>query len=285
MKKNKTNREVKTKSNNAFYSRHGILLLVAAVLLLAVLGLFGMYSLGVIRLPTALLALFGEEPAASEHVQTEKIAPPSEQTELVEAVSRGEYAAALANLKIPSSYYREYTISIYSGEIVSSTDYYAVIRDGDWWVQTAKGGVTLSTAVCKDGKVEITDNARDITVDAPAYSSASPFGIRLEERMGVLPIDRIVEIVGAVGAQAPVDYGGGITTYSLALTPARGAGENIFTFDCTLANGMREVYDFSFESAALLSVEKYRGDALIYRMESGVYTNDLAGIDADKLFE
>lgn len=285
MKKNKTNREAKTANSTAFYSPRGIMLLAAAVLLLAALALFGMYSLGVIRPPASLSALFGGETETRAPAPTAEISPAPEETALAEAVARGEYAAALAGMKIPDAYYRAYTVSIYSGKTVLATDYYAVVRDGDWWVQTAQSGVTLSTAVCKDGKVKITDNTENLTVEADAYSDETPSGIRLEERMGVLPIDRIAEIIGAVGAGEAVSYGGGITTYSLALTPARGAGENLFTFDCTLANGLREVYNFSFESAVLLSVEKYRGNTLIYKMEAGAYANDLADIDADKLFE
>lgn len=280
----KTNRNPnRTDSSKTFYSTRGVTLLLSVVLVLAVLALLGMYSLGVIRPPASLSALFGTTETTARPAQTADIETAAEETTLTPALAREEYAAALGDMQIPSAYYRAYTVSIYGGNAVTATQYEAVVRDADWWVREARDGVILSTAVCRDGAVQITDNTQNSTVTAAGTDTRR--GIRLAERMGVLPLGELTALIGTLGAGGTSDYGGGITGYSLALAPARGTGENVFTFAFTTASGVREVYSFSFENAVLLSAEKYVGDRLIYRMESTAYTNDLADTGADRLFE
>ena len=279
----KTNRNPnRTDSSKTYYSTRGVTLL-SVVLVLAVLALLGMYSLGVIRPPASLSALFGTTETTARPAQTADIETAAEETTLTPALAREEYAAALGDMQIPSAYYRAYTVSIYGGNAVTATQYEAVVRDADWWVREARDGVILSTAVCRDGAVQITDNTQNSTVTAAGTDTRR--GIRLAERMGVLPLGELTALIGTLGAGGTSDYGGGITGYSLALAPARGTGENVFTFAFTTASGVREVYSFSFENAVLLSAEKYVGDRLIYRMESTAYTNDLADTGADRLFE
>lgn len=280
----KTNRNPnRTDSSKTFYSTRGVTLLLSVVLVLAVLALLGMYSLGVIRPPASLSALFGTTETTVRPAQTADIETAAEETTLTPALAREEYAAALGDMQIPSAYYRAYTVSIYGGNAVTATQYEAVVRDADWWVREARDGVILSTAVCRDGAVQITDNTQNSTVTAAGTDTRR--GIRLAERMGVLPLGELTALIGTLGAGGTSDYGGGITGYSLALAPARGTGENVFTFAFTTASGVREVYSFSFENAVLLSAEKYVGDRLIYRMESTAYTNDLADTGANRLFE
>ena len=280
----KTNRNPnRTDSSKTFYSTRGVTLLLSVVLVLAVLALLGMYSLGVIRPPASLSALFGTTETTARPAQTADIETAAEETTLTPALAREEYAAALGDMQIPAAYYRAYTVSIYGGNAVTATQYEAVVRDADWWVREARDGVILSTAVCRGGAVQITDNTQNSTVTAAGTDTRR--GIRLAERMGVLPLGELTALIGTLGAGGTSDYGGGITGYSLALAPARGTGENVFTFAFTTASGVREVYSFSFENAVLLSAEKYVGDRLIYRMESTAYTNDLADTGADRLFE
>lgn len=280
----KTNREPnRTDSSKTFYSARGVTLLLSVVLVLAVLALFGMYSLGVLRPPASLSALFGTAETTARPAQTADIETAATETTLTPALAREEYAAALGGMQIPSAYYRAYTVSIYSGNAVTATQYETVVRGADWWVREARNGVALSTTVCLNGTVKITDNTQNSTVMASGADTQR--GIRLAERMGVLPLGELTALIGTLGEGGTSDYGGGITGYSLALTPARGTGENVFTFDFTTASGIREVYSFSFENAVLLSAEKYVGDRLIYRMESTAYTNDLTDTGADQLFE
>ena len=280
----KTNRNPnRTDSSKTFYSTRGVTLLLSVVLVLAVLALLGMYSLGVIRPPASLSALFGTTETTARPAQTTDIETAAEAPALTPALAREEYAAALGDMQMPSAYYRAYTVSIYGGNAVTATQYEAVVRDADWWVREARDGVILSTAVCRGGAVQITDNTQNSTVTAAGTDTRR--GIRLAERMGVLPLGELTALIGTLGAGGTSDYGGGITGYSLALAPARGTGENVFTFAFTTASGVREVYSFSFENAVLLSAEKYVGDRLIYRMESTAYTNDLADTGADRLFE
>lgn len=280
----KTNREPnRTDSSKTFYSARGVTLLLSVVLVLAVLALFGMYSLGVLRPPASLSALFGTAETTARPAQTADIETAAAETTLTPALAREEYAAALGDMQMPSAYYRAYTVSIYSGNAATTTQYETVVRGADWWVREARNDVALSTTVCLNGTVKITDNTQNSTVTASGADTQR--GIRLAERMGVLPLGELTALIGTLGEGGASDYGGGITGYSLALTPARGTGENVFTFDFTTAPGVREVYSFSFENAVLLSAEKYVGDRLIYRMESTAYTNDLTDTGADQLFE
>ena len=282
----KTNREpTETDRSKTFYSARGVTLLLTVVLILAVLALCGMYSLGVIRPPASFAALFSPEETTARPTQTADIAPEAEETTLAPAIAREEYAAALGRMQMPSSYYRAYTVTIYSGNTAAATQYDAVVRDADWWVRETRDGVALSTAVAVGGSVKITDHTQNRSVTASAADADTPDGIRLAERMGVMPLGELTALIGTLGEGGTPVYGGGITGYSLALTPARGTGSNVFTFEFTTALGVREVYSFSFEDAVLLSAEKYVGDRLIYRMENTAYKNGLTDTDIQGLFE
>lgn len=283
----KTNRmPSKADSLQTFYSARSVALLLSAVLFLAMLALYGLYSLGVVRLPASISALLGTEETTARPVQMADIAPEPETTAaLTPAIAREEYAAALADMLMPSAYYRAYTVSIYSGSTSIQTQYVLVVRDADWWVRETREDVVLSTTVCVDGKLRITDHTLDQTVTATAASAEAPNGIRLSERMGVMPLEELTALIGTLGAGGTSDYGGGITGYSLALTPARGTDENMFTFSFTTARGVREVYSFSFENAVLLTAEKYIGDSLIYKMESTACRNGLSEADMADFFE
>ena len=282
----KTNREpTGTDSSKTFYSARGVSLLLTVVLILAVLALYGMYSLGVIRPPASFAALFSKEETTARPAQTADIAPEAEETVLSPALAREEYAAALGRMQMPPSYYRAYTVTIYSDSAAVTTQYDAVVRDADWWVRETRDGVALSTAVAVDGSVTITDHTQNRSVTASASTADADSGISLAERMCVMPLDALTSLVGTLGEGGTPDYGGGITGYSLALTPARGTGENVFTFEFTTALGVREVYSFSFENAVLLTAEKYVGDRLIYRMENTAYKNGLTDTDIQGLFE
>ena len=150
----KTQREPnRTDSSKTFYSARGVTLLLSVVLILAVLALCGMYSLGVIRPPATLAALFGATETTARPAQTADIAPATEATTLTPALAREEYAAALGGMQMPNAYYRAYTVSIYSGNASVTTQYDAVVRDADWWVRETQDGVALSTAVCQSGEV------------------------------------------------------------------------------------------------------------------------------------
>ena len=271
------------KNNNTFYSRQGIVLMAALLLLFVILALAGMSALGVIRLPAALASLFGNPEESTSPSAAENIAPEGEGAILYEAIPREEYAKALADMQIAESYYRAYTVKVSFGIRSEVTDYVAIRRGDDWWVQTSQENVILSTAVCKDGSVRITDNAQNASVTAPEASDANPNGISFEERCGVLPLRRLVEMIRSVDAGEPVAYGGGIVDYSLSYTQARGTGENVFVFTFTGKNGVTEEYRFALESAVLLSVTKTLGDIKIYQMEMKEYRNDLTDIDADSL--
>ena len=282
----KTNRKPdRTGGSKTFYSARGVTLLLSVVLVFAVLALLGMYSLGVIRPPASLSAWFGAAETTARPAQTAAIAPEAAETILTPAIAREEYAAALGSMPIPSAYYRAYTVTLRSGNASVTTRYDVVVRDADWWVRETRDDIALSTAVCREGSVEIIDHTRNQAVTAAAADADAPDGIRLAERMGVMPLGDLTALIGTLGEGGTSDYGGGITGYSLALTPARGTGENVFTFDFTTASGVREVYSFSFENAVLLTAEKYLGDRLIYQLENTAYRNELSDIDADKLFE
>ena len=95
----KTQREPnRTDSSKTFYSARGVTLLLSVVLILAVLALCGMYSLGVIRPPATLAALFGATETTARPAQTADIAPATEATTLSPARAREEYAAALGGM-------------------------------------------------------------------------------------------------------------------------------------------------------------------------------------------
>lgn len=273
-----------TKKNKlTFYSTRGIGFMAAVLLLFVILALTGMYTLGIIRLPESFSSLFGQAEETTAPAAAANIAPAGEEAALYEAIPREEYAKALADMHLPTEYYRAYSITVSFGIREDTTDYVAFRRGEDWWVQTSKDDVILTTAICKDGTVRITDNAQNTAVTAEGYSAENPEGISFEERCGVLPLERVVEMIRAVSGGETVNYGGGITDYSLSFTQARGTGENVFVFTFTCQNGITEEYRFAFESAAILSVSKSLGDIKIYQMEMKEHRNDLSDVNADSL--
>lgn len=273
----------KTKNNITFYSARGVWTLVALLVLFIILGLAGMYALGIVRLPASFSALLRQTEPSVPSAAAANIAPAAESGELYEAIPREEYAKALADMQLPEEYYRQYSITVSFGARADVTDYVAIRRGDDFWVQTSKEGVILNTAICKDGTVRITDNAQNAAVTAEGYSIDNPSGVSFEERCGVLPLNRLVEMIRAIANGEKVDYGGGITDYSLSFTQSRGTGENIFVFVFTCQNGVTEQYRFGFESAAILSASKSYGDILIYQMELKEHRNDLSDIHVDAL--
>ena len=279
--KQKTKEQKKNK--HTFYSARGIGLMAAVLLLFIILALTGMYTLGIIHLPDSFSALLGQAEETTAPAAAVNIAPEGEKAELYEAIPREEYAKALADMHLSTEYYRAYSITVSFGIREDTTDYVAIRRGEDWWVQTSKDSVILSTAICKDGTVRITDNAQNTAVTAAGYSEDTPGGISFEERCGVLPLERLVEMIRAVSGGEAVAYGGGITDYSLSFTQARGTGENVFVFTFTCQNGITEEYRFAFESAAILSASKSLGDLKIYQMEMKEHRNDLSDVNVDSL--
>ncbi len=273
----------KQKNNIPFYSTRGVGLMVALLLLFILLALTGMYSLGILRLPQSISALFGSDTQTTEPPAAANIAPEGEEAVLYEAIPREKYAKALADMHLPTEYYRAYSITVSFGIRENVTDYVAIRRGDDWWVQTSQDNVILNTAVCKDGSVRITDNAQNAAVTAESYSAVHPSGISFEERCGVLPLYRLVEMIRAIADGEELEYGGGIVDYSLSFTQARGTGENVFVFTFTCDNGVTEEYRFAFESAAILSAKKSLGEIEIYQMEMKEYRNDLSDVNADAL--
>lgn len=273
----------KQKNNPTFYSARGIGLMAAVLLLFIILVLTGMYTLGIIHLPESFSAFFGQAEETTAPAAAANIAPEGEEAVLYEAIPREEYAKALADMLLPTEYYRAYSITVSFGIREDVTDYVAIRRGADWWVQTSKEDVILTTAICKDGTVRITDNTQNTAVTAKGYSAETSSGISFEERCGVLPLEQLVTMIRALANGENVEYGGGITNYSLSFTQARGTGENVFVFTFTCQNGVTEEYRFAFESAALLSVTKSYGELKIYQMEMKEYRNDLSDVNVDSL--
>ena len=273
----------KKKNNLTFYSARGIGLMVAVLLLFIILALTGMYTLGIIHPPESFSSLFGQAEETTAPAAAANIAPEGEEAVLYEAIPREEYAKALADMHLPTEYYRAYSITVSFGIREDTTDYVAIRRGEDWWVQTSKDDVILTTAICKDSTVRITDNAQNTAVTAEGYSAETPSGVSFEERCGVLSLERVVEMIRTLADGETVNYGGGITNYSLSFTQARGTGENVFVFTFTCQNGVTEEYRFAFESAAILSVSKSLGELKIYQMEMKEHRNDLSDVNVDSL--
>ncbi|MBQ5389337.1 MAG: hypothetical protein IIU58_00350 [Clostridia bacterium] len=271
------------KNNIPFYSSRGIWLMAAFLLLFVILALTGMYTLGIIHLPDAFLAIFGQNADTDASAVAVNIAPETESDALYEAIPREEYAKALADMQLPDAYYRAYSITLSFGIRKDVTDYIAIRRGDDFWVQTSKEDIILHTAVCKDGNVRITDNAQNTSVTAKGYSAEHPEGVSFAERCGVLTLDQLLEMIRAIANGEKLDYGGGIVDYSLSYTQARGTGENVFVFTFTCKNGVTEEYRFAFESAVILSAKKSFGEVQIYKMEMKEHRNDLSDVDVDSL--
>lgn len=282
----KTTKTAETKYKSPFYSTKGIVTLVLILIILSVFALWGMHALGVIRLPVSVASLFAAETEAPRPSgAVANIAPEETQSVLQEAIPREEYALALADMAIPNAYYRNYKITIFSGNTADVTEYFT-IKDGEnWWVQTAKDSVILSTAVCKNGSVRITDNARNASVTAPAYTEETQSGVTFTEKCGIMTLAELTEIIRRAAAGETVAYGDGISGYSLSYTPSRGTGENLFSFSFITSSGVSEEYTFAFESATILSATKSYAGNVIYKMELTDYRNTLTDFDLKNLIQ
>lgn len=261
----------------------GIIITVCAVVLILSITLAVLFSVGVIKPPAFLASYFSGEVTPSTPSKSANIAPQGEAYPPKKALSAGEYAIALADMNIPQSFYMSYKITLFSDTNQSTTDYVA-IKDGDtWWVQASKNDIILTTAICKNNVVKITDNASNSSVVTDAYSETTPSGITFKERCEFMPLSELVQIIKAVDSGETVTYGGGITTYSLSYTQSRSTSENLFSFSFSCENGISEEYIFSFERAVILSATKKYGDKIIYQMELKDSRDDLSDIHLDEL--
>ncbi len=268
----------KNNSSDVFYGKKGIAFLISAAVIIAAIGLVGMYMLGVIQVPVFLEDMLSPK-------ETEDIAPISgnikpEDGEKVyyEALPREKYATALADISIPDEYYQRYSISLFAGDITKITDYIAIYKNGDWWVQASENDVILSTVISKGDKVKISDNTDNTSV------LDSTGKINYFEYFGYTPLDTLTKIIFALANGESIDYAGGISDFSLSFTQARGTGENIFIFNLTRSDGFKEEYTFAFESATVLSAAKYSPNGeKIYQMEMKDSKNDLEDIDVASL--
>ena len=274
MKKN--NNKSTPRGETTFYSTRGVVILIIAVVIFALSAIAGMYALGVIKLPSFIGDFFADETLSQP--KAENIAP-AETEELYKALPAGEYAVALADMPLPEEYYRSYSITLSSGDTQKSTDYIAIKKGDDWWVQVSENEVILSTALCSGGVVKITDNASNSSITSDAEN-----GVTFKERCGIMPLGELAELIRAVESGEDVAYGGGIATYALSFTQSRGTGENIFNFSFSCENGISEEYIFAFESASILSAKKTYNGETIYQMELKDSRNELSEIDIDALF-
>ena len=268
------------KTKNKQKNKSGIPLLITVAILIVILGLVGMYALGVIKAPKFITNIFGEAESTTLPPAAGNIAPKGEEPVYYEALPREEYAKALGNISIPEQFYRRYSISLFSGENVRKTDYNAIYNDGDWWVQALENNVILSTVICKDGAVKIFDNADNTSViDASGEIDRS-------EYFGYTSLSEITSMINAIANGERVDYAGGnITDFSLSFTQSRGTGENIFSFTFTRSDGIKEEYTFAFESATILSAIKYLPSGeKIYQMETKDSKNNIDEVDVGELF-
>lgn len=274
-----------TKTKSTFYSAKGVSILITTLVITSVFALWGLYTIGALRIPQYVTDLFTEETTVVlPSGAAVNIAPEMTELPVQEAVPREEYALALSEMHFPAETYRKYTVTLQSASYTDTTVYYAIQKGADWWVQTVQDDVIMSTALCKSGKVRITDNAQNTSSSLPEKSDQVPDGVSFEERCGILTTRSLVEIIRRAATGEPVEYGGGIRDFSLSFTPARGTGENLFTFSFVNGSGIAEEYVFAFESARILSAKKSIGDTVIYKMELKDYRNDLTEIDTATLF-
>ena len=274
MKNNKKNGDL------TFYSARGITLLLVVITVFAILALGGMYALGVISMPSFITNIFNPPENTVLVAPDANISPEVSNFEYMEAISREEYADALASISIPSKFYQNYEITRYHGELSATVEYTAIYDGGNWWVQTKEGDVIISTVVCKDGKIKLSDNTDNTSVFVPASD------ISFTEHCGYLPIKNLTDIIHKLTNGQTVEYAGGISDYSLSFTPSRGTSENIFTFFFRRKDGISEEYTFAFESATILSAVKYNKDGeRIYRMEMKNSRNNLDDVDVASLIK
>ncbi len=259
-------------------------LMIILVLAFSALAVFGLYKLGVISLPDSFDKAFMEKPLPPSNAPAANIANPPEEKESYEAIPREEFATALSKMQLPSEYYRNYRIAISSETSQFVTEYYAIKKNNDWWVQTAVNKVIMQTAVCNGGNITVTDNAANTSAKALEQSYENPTGISFEERCGIITLDTLVNMIYDIASGNEVTYGGGIADYSLSFTQTRLSGENLFSFSFLCHNGVSEEYTFSFENAVILSASKSYDGKEIYKMEIKDYRNNLSEIDTESLF-
>lgn len=261
---------MKKKNNNFFSSSKWLWLLIASLFISCIVFAIVFLKFDVIELPSnsPSQVQIPNSPAANISAEEAK--------DVFEAIPREEFANALAKMQIPNEFYRSYRIVLKSGEYSNPTEYYAIKKNNDWWVQISKNGVIRETTICHNGIVTIADNAANTFVNTENVS--------FEERCNILSLQTLVNMINDIANDRPVNYGGGISDYSLSYTQTKTSGENLFSFAFVCKNGISEEYTFSFENSVILSASKKLGDEEIYKMEIRDYRNSLSGIDTDSLF-
>ncbi|MBQ6893409.1 MAG: hypothetical protein IJN48_04310 [Clostridia bacterium] len=266
------------RSDDTFYSKRSIALLITAVVIITIIGLAGMYALGIISMPQFISDIFNKSESTAVGSVIGNIAAQDEEKIYYEALPREEYANAIADISIPNEYYQSYTITLFAGDTKRVTDYIAIYKDDDWWVQTSENEVILSTVICKDGRVKIADNADNTSILDESGE------INYAEYFGYTPLSSLTSMIYALASGEAVEYAGGVSDFSLSFTQARGTGENIFSFNFTRADGIKEEYTFAFESATILSAAKYSSSGeKIYQMEMKDSQSNVDNIDIDTL--
>lgn len=266
------------KSEMTFYSARGIMLMIVAVLVFATIAIIGMYSLGVISMPSFITGFFDNSVESTSPPPVANIAPETGETVFHEALPRDEYAAALADIFVPDEFYYNYTITRSYGESFHAIDYVAIGKNQNWWIQSKEDDVIMSTTVCKDGTVQFSDNADNTFVKTTASDTS------FAEYSGFMPLKELTVLISSLTNGDAVEYGGGVSDYSLSYTQARGTNENIFNFNFSRKDGISEEYTFALESATILSIKKYNSDGeKIYQMEMKDSRNSLDEIDVESL--
>ncbi len=266
------------KNEMTFYSTRGIMLLIAAVLVFATLALIGMSWLGVISIPRFITEFFDNSVETVPAGPISNIAFGENNTVFHEALPRDEYAAALADISFPSEFYYNYTISLFSEADTLTTDYIAICKGNDWWLQTAQNDVIMSTVICKNSLVQFSDNADN------SFVTASQNNISLAEYSGFMPLKDLTLLIASLTSGNEVEYGGGVSDYSLSYTQGRGGTENLFSFNFSRKDGISEEYTFALESATILSIKKYNSDGeKFYQMDMKDSRNNLDEINVESL--
>ena len=270
---------MKNTNNNAFYGKKGIAFLITATVIIAIIGIVGMYYIGILKMPSFITEMLSPTVTAPTLHAVGNIAEYSGEVMHYEALPRDEYAIALADILPPEHFYQSYSISISSNGSVRKTDYTAIFNNGDWWIQTSEDGVVLSTTVCYNNKVTLYNNADNTSITDTSGE------INCHEYLGYPSLTSLTNTICALAKGESVDYVGGVSDFSLSYTQSRGTGENIFSFNLTRADGFKEEYTFAFESATILSASKYSPSGeKIYQMEMKNSKNNIEGIDIDSLF-
>lgn len=267
------------KTEMTFYSARGIMLMIVAVLIFATIAIIGMYSLGVISIPSFISNVFDKHEEVSALPPSANIAPLGEETDRHEALPRDEYAAALAQIALPSEFYYNYNITWSSDESSRTVNYISICKDGNWWIQTKENDVIMSTAIYKNGVFQFSDNADN------AFVTVESTDISFAEYAGFMPLEDLTALIYSLTSGERVEYGGGVSDYSLSYTQAKGASENLFSFNFSRSDGISEKYTFALESATVLSISKFASNGeKIYQMEMKDARNNLDEINVDSLF-